>query len=154
MTVISRNPDEAIEVSDGDVRISAQKIYTPKGERLEIEDPDGDVIYLDSVALESLAWQAPESIEEMLEEEGIDAEPPALPEATGVDAAINTFRVSNEFAQVDVGKVRSDGAERIVVDSPKLGYTIHLRPVDLRAITRQRMDRFSEFLETPFGPDH
>lgn len=64
------------------------------------------------------------------------------------------IRISNEFASVLVSKVNTRNGERLMIESPKLGYWIALDPLELESLTWQETKVFSKFLETPHGPGH
>lgn len=61
--------------------------------------------------------------------------------------------LANEFAAVQVRKVRWGNGERLEIRSVKLGYSVMLDPVALESLTWQPDTVFSEFLKTPFGPE-
>lgn len=62
------------------------------------------------------------------------------------------IEIHNEFTIVKVRKVQTRNGERLEIHSPKLGYRIHLDPLELESITWQPAETFSSFLETPYGP--
>ena len=64
------------------------------------------------------------------------------------------IRISNEFAVVFLSKVNTRNGERLLIESPKLGYSIALDPLELESLTWQETEVFSKFLETPHGPGH
>jgi hypothetical protein len=64
------------------------------------------------------------------------------------------IEIANEFAFVRVRKVLTRNGERLEIESPKLGYSIHLDPLELESLTWQPKETFSRFLETPYGPGH
>lgn len=61
--------------------------------------------------------------------------------------------VANEFTTVRVRKIHTRNGERLEVHSPKLGFTIHLDPLELECLTWQPPETFSELLESPYGPE-
>lgn len=61
--------------------------------------------------------------------------------------------VSNEFTSVRVRKVHTRNGERLEIRSAKLGFWIHLDPLELEALTWQAPELFSGLLETPYGPE-
>lgn len=60
--------------------------------------------------------------------------------------------IANEFAEVEVRKVRTRNGVRLEIYSPKLGYRIRLDALELEALSWQPVETFSKFLETPWGP--
>lgn len=60
---------------------------------------------------------------------------------------------TNEFTSVEVRKIYTENGERIEISSKKLGSSIQLDPVELESLTWQPKSIFSEFLETPYGPE-
>jgi len=63
------------------------------------------------------------------------------------------MELSNEFAIVNVQKVETGNGVRLEIESPKLGHKIRLDPLELESLSWQEHEAFSEFLETPFGPE-
>lgn len=61
--------------------------------------------------------------------------------------------IANEFTTVRVRKVFTRNGERLEVHSAKLGFTVHLDPLELESLTWQPASTFSELLETPYGPE-
>jgi hypothetical protein len=60
--------------------------------------------------------------------------------------------VANEFAEVQIRKVKSKNGERLEIVSPKLGYAVQLDALVLESLTWQRSPyAFSRFLRKPFG---
>ena len=64
------------------------------------------------------------------------------------------LELANEYATVQVRKVRTRNGERLEIVSPQLGRAIRLCPLELEALTWQTHETFSEFLRTPFGPEN
>lgn len=59
---------EPIQLSNEFAQVIVKKVYTKKGERLQIESPKLDYsIRIDAIALESLTWQDEELFSELLE---------------------------------------------------------------------------------------
>jgi hypothetical protein len=147
---------ETVSLDGQDTIIHVRKIFTPAGERLEIEAPDrGYRIRLDAMELESLSWQDHETFVEFLASgdalpEGFETSAPSPDEEVDV---VHEWSVTNEFADARVRKLsRSDG-EWLEIEAPKLGYVIRLDPLELAGVTWQETETFTAFLETPFGPD-
>jgi hypothetical protein len=61
--------------------------------------------------------------------------------------------IANEFTTVQVRKVWTRNGERLEIRSAKLGYVVHLDPLELEALTWQPPETFSELLESPYGPE-
>jgi hypothetical protein len=61
--------------------------------------------------------------------------------------------ISNEFTTVRVRTVRTRNGERLEVESPKLGRSIQLDPLELESLTWWDARTFSELLKTPYGPE-
>lgn len=61
--------------------------------------------------------------------------------------------LANEYAAVTVRKVRTHNGVRLEIVAPRLGRGIRLCPVELETLTWQSHETFSEFLQTPFGPE-
>lgn len=155
---------ETETVSDEYTTVEFRKIFTPAGERLEIEAPAiGRSIRLDAMELESLSWQDAETFLAFL-----DADLPGLPDDVeerkefvrrGADEPIDggtvkrELLVTNEFANAAVRIIETDAGERIEIEAPKLGYRTRVMPTELQTVTWQTTETFTEFLEDPFGPD-
>ena len=65
----------------------------------------------------------------------------------------DAIELGNEFAQVEVRRVRTRNGVRLEIRSPRLGRSIRLCPLALESLTWQDERTFSRFLETPFGPE-
>lgn len=63
------------------------------------------------------------------------------------------IELANEYAAVEVRKVRTHNGVRLEIVAPRLGRGIRLCPLELETLTWQEHSTFSEFLETPFGPE-
>ncbi|TBH16545.1 dihydrodiol dehydrogenase [Thermus thermamylovorans] len=61
--------------------------------------------------------------------------------------------LSNEFTTVTIEKIRTGNGERLRISSSRLGYSIDLDPLELEALTWQRVETFSRLLHTPYGPE-
>jgi hypothetical protein len=62
--------------------------------------------------------------------------------------------LANEYAAVQVRRVRTRNGVRLEIFSPQLGRGIRLCPLELEALTWQTHETFSELLRTPFGPEN
>jgi hypothetical protein len=62
------------------------------------------------------------------------------------------IQIVNEFAQVEIQKVKTKKGERLEIRSPKLGYSIRLDAIDLESLSWQEPEKFDELLEEPYGP--
>ena len=60
--------------------------------------------------------------------------------------------IANEFAEVEIRKVRTRNGVRLEIRSPKLDYMVRLDALELEALSWQPVETFSRFLETPWGP--
>jgi hypothetical protein len=69
------------------------------------------------------------------------------------DGAEPVIEVSNEFATECVRKVWTRNGARLEISSTRLGHRVQLDAPALESLTRQPMETFSRFLETPFGPE-
>lgn len=57
-----RTDDSSVTISNEFSEVEVRKVYTPKGERLQIRSPmTGFEIRLDAIALESISWQEPDT---------------------------------------------------------------------------------------------
>jgi hypothetical protein len=61
--------------------------------------------------------------------------------------------LANEYATVQVRRVFTRNGVRLEIVSPQLGRGIRLCPLELETLTWQSHETFSEFLQTPFGPE-
>lgn len=64
-----------------------------------------------------------------------------------------SVEIGNEFSLVRVRKVLTRNGERLEIVSVKLGSGIRLDALELESISWQPHDTFTQFLETPFGPE-
>lgn len=147
---------ETVSLDGRETTIHVRKIFTPAGERLEIEAPDrGSWIRLDAMELESLSWQDHETFVEFLAAadalpDGFETTAPSTDDEVDV---VHEWTVTNEFADARVRKLRRSDGEWLEIEAPKLGYVIRLDPLELAGVTWQETETFTAFLETPFGPD-
>ena len=61
--------------------------------------------------------------------------------------------IANEFAAVTVRKMATRNGVRLRIESPRLGRSIDLDPLELESLTWQSHDLFTTFLAEPFGPE-
>jgi hypothetical protein len=66
---------------------------------------------------------------------------------------VETQKISNEFATVEISVVNTSKGKRVKLRSPKLGHEILLDPLEIESLTWQDPGMFSELLSTPFGPE-
>ncbi len=66
----------------------------------------------------------------------------------------SAIELANEYAMVRVRAVETGNGMRLEIEAPRLGRSIRLCPLELESLTWQSHDLFSEFLKTPFGPEH
>lgn len=147
---------ETVSLDGRDTTVHVRKIFTPAGERLEIEAPDrGFRIRLDAMELESLSWQDHDTFVEFLAAgdalpDGFESTAPAPDDEVEV---VHEWTVTNEFADARVRKLERADGEWLEIEAPKLDYVIRLDPLELAGVTWQDTATFTAFLETPFGPD-
>ena len=155
---------ETTTLSDDAASVDVRKIFTPAGERLELEAPMlGRRIRLDAMELEALSWQDTGTFESFLEDatevpdreqrleavrarhdEDSDADP---------DETDEPITITNEFAEAHVQRLSTAAGDRLEITAPKLGYQTRLGPADLEGVTLQNTETFTAFLEEPFGPN-
>lgn len=149
---------ETVGLEGDHATVLVRKIFTPAGERLEIEAPErGYRIRLDAMELETLSWQDHETFLQFLADGGSlpeDFETPRLSDEHAENAEIaHEWTVTNEFAEAHVRALDHSGGQWLEIEAPKLGYLIRLHPDELEGVTWQETETFTAFLETPFGPD-
>ena len=156
---------ETTAISDHITSVEFRKIFTPTGERLEIEAQSlGRQIRLDAIELESISWQDSGTIKAFYDSanpdeipdyeqriESIQMEDDNSEDDNSEDVG-DSLTVTNEFAEAHLQKIRTSTGERLEIRAPKLGYQIQLDPAALASLTLQDTDTFTRFLETPFGP--
>jgi len=76
-----------------------------------------------------------------------------VPAPSGQHPDEGTIQLANEYAEVHVREVQTGNGARLEIAAPRLGWAIRLDPVELEALTWQPHEVFSEFLETPLGPE-
>lgn len=149
---------ETVSLDDSHTTVEIRKIFTPAGERLEIEAPRrGYRIRLDAMELEALSWQDHETFAGWLADgdslpAGFDGAELTDDRAAGAEV-VHEWTVTNEFAEAHVRKLTDPAGEWLEIEAPKLGYLIRLQSVELEGVTWQETETFTQFLETPFGPD-
>ncbi len=62
------------------------------------------------------------------------------------------IELGNEFAEVQIRKVRTRNGSRLLITSPKSGHSIALCPLELEALTWQSPDSLSLLVNNPYGP--
>lgn len=62
------------------------------------------------------------------------------------------FEIVNEFAAVKIQRVMTRNGMRLLISSPRLGFSTMLDAMSLESLTWQPPEVFSNFLEQPFGP--
>lgn len=135
---------DSIELADDERVVELQRLRTPTGERLVVRSEGADT-RLDALAMESLTWQDDAFFETLT----------TVPHDDGEDAtaASDELQIGNEYTVVRLRKLETSAGPRVSITSPKLGYTCRLSPAELDALAKERIDLFSELLETPFGPE-
>lgn len=132
--------------------LTLKKVYTQKGERVEIAAGRLDkAIRLDALALESVAWQD-DAAAIWTQLDGPDSPTPdetAVVLETGDSGEIE---LSNEYTHVTLSPGTKPNT--VLLESVGLDYTIEL---DARALEHLAWQpnaySLSRFLETPFGPE-
>jgi hypothetical protein len=155
MTATGTKPaTPAVQIADSEGAVTVQKRFTRMGERLEVRAGSDSSIRMDAIMLESVAWQDPEdlaekaaAIEPSLESQFSADRDDAGEQRDGLDGPIT---ISSEYARAAID-VADDGSS-IEITAPKLGYDIEIGPAELAWLATQTHERFSEWLETPFGP--
>jgi hypothetical protein len=151
-TRVNSEGQSTFVLSDESATVHLRRANTRNGMRLEISSPRLQrSIRLDPVALESLTWQTPETLSELLEARGMDAgeaRPTSTEPSSGgpIDLAL-----INEFATVHVKRIKTHEGVRLEINSPRLQSSIELDPATLESLACQTMETFSGFLETPLG---
>jgi hypothetical protein len=82
-----------------------------------------------------------------------DVKGPKTREAADEAAEAAGVQIGNEFSFVRMRKVFTRNGERLEIEAPRLGTSIRLDPMQLESLTWQEPSTFSQFLESPFGPD-
>lgn len=125
-----------------------------KGERLEI-DAGGDIIKLDSLLLEALAWQR--SVDGLCD---IVADPDAVTSDPVASFAIDgpgdndQHTIASEYSSISISKTQSNGGDGLKIVAQERGTGSVLGTATLGELARiDDTFAFSEWFETPFGPE-
>ena len=158
-----------LELSNEFAKVRIKRVETHNGARVKIHSPrlQGS-IELDAIALESLTWQTMETFSRLLSapdrprypgderlgqhavvRHGHASDREARGPLESGSAAPFESVLSNEYATVYVRKVDT----LLEISSPRLQHSVQLDPIALESLTWQTMETFSQFLETPFGPE-
>ena len=70
-----------------------------------------------------------------------------------MNEAHHPIEIANEFAAVVVTRVETRNGVRLRIESPRLGRSIDLDPLELESLTWQSHDLFTGLLAEPYGPD-
>jgi hypothetical protein len=145
---------EEFEIADEEGRVLVRQLLTPRGQLVEIhserESAETDQqIRIDALALESLSWQEPETLRRQLLD---DSEDERRHEYGDSGTTVDSFEVSNEYADARLEKLQTTAGERLLINAPVKGFELVMTSQDLRALATQETVLFSEFLETPHGP--
>ena len=141
-------------LSDESATVELRRADTRNGMRLEIISPRLQCsIRLDPVALESLTWQTPETLSELLKARGAPAGQARSVSPEPPSEGPSELTLINEFSTVRVKRVDTQDGPRLEVNSPRLQSSIQLDPATLEGLACQTMETFSGFLETPLGED-
>lgn len=62
------------------------------------------------------------------------------------------IQIANEFTVVRVGYIQTGGGERLIIESPRLGFRTELDALQLESLTWQTPEMYSRLLDTPYGP--
>ncbi|MFB6297636.1 MAG: hypothetical protein ABEH56_03865 [Salinirussus sp.] len=146
---------EPFRIVDEDAAVTVRKVFTRMGERLEVTTERlGRSVRLDAIVLESVTWQDAEVLARRGTDLGGPDSPRRAPEPSdGGTEREDRITISSEFAQAAVEKVRVDGRPLLSIEAPKLGYSIRLPATALEWLATQDHETFTEWLETPFGPE-
>jgi len=150
-----KNPttSDPFQIVDEGASVTVRKVFTRMGERLELTaETLGQSVRLDAIMLESVTWQDPDDLADRgrrIDRSDALSEPPALSEQEREEP----ITISSEFAQASVEKVEVDGRPMLAIEAPKLGYSTRLSGPALEWLATQDHEVFTEWLETPFGPD-
>ncbi|NKE37261.1 hypothetical protein GWG54_15825 [Natronococcus sp. JC468] len=143
------------DVGDGPEAVTVRKLLTPRGQLVEIESDSetGETatqIRIDALGLESLSWQTVPNIVDRLDCDSSVRDKGEIASDSG-----ESFEISNEYADVEVSKIRTPAGEQLLVRSLVKKTTLQLTPEMLSALSLHETKLVSEFLETPHGPhDH
>lgn len=139
------------DVSTADRTATVRKLKTRKGERLEIEAPsEGTSLRVDALGLESLAWQEIDTVSRHLSD---GDEMYRLDEASDDVTCDTEFELMNEYAHVQIRRLRSPESAVLQIRAPKKRERIQIDANGLAGLSRQDHTIFSKFLEQPHGPE-
>lgn len=147
---------KAFDVTVGSDSATVRKLLTPRGQLVEIECERGGEapparLRVDALGLESLSWQTEAELADRL---GCSV-PSERDDYSESSSRVDSFEISNEYADVVVSKIQTSNGDALLVRAPVKRTELRLHPVLLRDLTECETDLFSEFLETPHGPhDH
>lgn len=140
---------DPVSLSDDVHTVEIRKVITRNGERLEIATVDTtNRIQIDPLGLESLSWQHPRELAQLLRSEYMPSH-----DNTESGSVINDLELVNEFSHVMAHHIRANGDDFLDIIAPEIGHKIRLPPSILAALSEHDTHLFSQFLETPFGPD-
>jgi len=145
-------PAFQVHYESGSVTVS--KYRTKRGERADIATEEHR-IRLDALILESLSWQrSRDTIATQIEDgELIRSDETPLCGGETVTAS-PSFRITNEYAQVELSHARTPNGEVLKLTTPARGSELNLGVPSLRALaTQSDTFAFSAFFETPVGPE-
>ena len=131
--------------------VVVRHLETRMGERVEFvataDDGHADRLQADALALESLAWQDDDALAELFDTEYT---PPVVEDPM---TAEYTITVTNEYAHAEIRCLQRSTAGYLEIKAPKKRERILFDATGLSALARQDHSVFSDFLETPHGPD-
>lgn len=136
----------SLELAYGDASVTLRKVYTPNGERLEV-DSDVGRTRLDALELESLTWQPEEFFCDLIED-GFHL--PDVPVERDPDPDI---KIGNEYTTITMRRIDSNGEQKLRLTSLKLGYATEVDARVFGALVEKPITFFSELLHTPYGPE-
>lgn len=158
-TVGETRKTDRIELRDGDGTVTVRKLVS-KGERLEI-DRGATSVKLDALLLEGLTWQEDgAAVDALLDAETAVAADPVgfapgqTDSADAFESSERDISVSNEYANVLIREVSTDGGDALEVTTPGRGTSVTLGCQSLRALAGvDDTGVFSVWFKTPFGPE-
>ena len=149
LTTRSSKIEELARITDATTAATVSKVTTPKGERLEIAVSEVEKqIRLDAVALECLTWQDKEKFQSFTPQTERSSSSSDLVVSADSDPSVGTdlTQITNEFGHVEVRLLESESPERLLLDSPKLNFSIQLRATALKGVACQNDRVFTELL--------
>lgn len=139
---------ETFEIDDEMTTVTVTKIFTPKGERLELRAEDGSYSRVDAIELECLSWQDSALFADLA---AADVGPDDVLASSAASSG-PSVRVSNEYSEVCVTRIDAGGGDALRIESKPLHYENALRPIALRAVVGADPSLFSDLLDQPYGP--